>query len=95
MQEEIHAAHILVSTEKEADDILEKLDEGEEFATLAYAYSKCPSKEEGGDLGWFGQGVMVPEFEHAAFTTKQGKYSKVKTEFGWHLIKILGTRDSE
>jgi len=95
MQEEIHAAHILVKSEKEADDILEKLNDGEDFATLAFTYSSCPSKEEGGDLGWFGQGVMVPEFEQAAFSTKPGKYTKVKTEFGWHIIKILETRDSE
>ena len=95
MPEEIHAAHILVPTEKEADSILTKLREGEDFATLAYSYSSCPSKEEGGDLGWFGQGVMVPEFEKAAFSTKPGQFSKVKTEFGWHIIKIIETRDSE
>jgi peptidyl-prolyl cis-trans isomerase C len=95
MPEEVHAAHILVDTEKEADEIMKKIEEGEDFETLAMKYSKCPSKQDGGDLGWFGQGVMVQEFEQAAFSTKPGKFVKVKTEFGWHIIKVLGTRDSE
>ncbi len=95
MAEEIHVAHILVDTEKEADSIMQKLNGGEEFEALAMQYSKCPSKAEGGDLGWFSKGVMVPEFEKAAFSTKPGKLTKVRTEFGWHIIKVLGSRDSE
>jgi len=95
MPEEIRASHILIDTEKEANMILDKLNNGEEFEILASKYSKCPSKAEGGDLGWFSQGVMVPEFEQAAFKTKVGKLAKVKTEFGWHIIKVLGMRDTE
>ncbi len=95
MPEEIHVAHILVKTEHQANKLMHQLEEGDDFASLAFSYSECPSKAEGGDLGWFGPGVMVPEFEHAAFTTKPGIYTKVKTEFGWHIIKVLGTRDSE
>jgi peptidyl-prolyl cis-trans isomerase C len=95
MAEEIRASHILVSTEREADDILVKLKDGEEFGALAMRYSKCPSKAEGGDLGWFGHGMMVAEFDKAAFATKPGKLAKVKTEFGWHIIHVVDERDSE
>jgi len=84
----ITASHILVEREYEAEDILKKLYEGNSFESLAKAYSKCPSGEEGGDLGSFGKGQMVASFEQAAFALKPGEVSKpVQTQFGYHIIK--------
>lgn len=84
----ITASHILVEKEYEAQDILKKLSEGNSFESLAKAYSKCPSGEEGGDLGSFGKGQMVASFEAAAFALKPGEVSKpVQTQFGYHIIK--------
>lgn len=86
----VRAEHILVKTEDEAWAIKSKIDEGENFEALAKKYSICPSKEKGGDLGYFTRGQMVPEFENAAFSTPIGDVSDpVKTRFGWHLIKII------
>ncbi len=86
----IRASHILVGTEKEANDILERLNKGESFAKLARAFSKDKgSAQKGGDLGYFGRGRMVPEFERAALALKPGEVSKpVKTRFGYHIIKL-------
>lgn len=85
----VRAKHILVKTEEEANDILRKLENGEDFDTLARQYSFCPSKEKGGDLGYFNRGQMVPEFENAAFSTPIGGVAgPVKTRFGWHIIKV-------
>ena len=90
MAEKVHAKHILVKTEDEAKDIKARIDKGESFEDLAQEYSLCPSKREGGDLGWFGRGVMVPEFEKGAFDTDTGKISDpIQTQFGWHLIKVI------
>jgi peptidyl-prolyl cis-trans isomerase C len=88
MSEEIQASHILVKTEKEADFILAELKNKKSFPELAQKYSMCPSKSQGGDLGWFGKGMMVPEFEQAAFNAKLNIPVKVKTEFGWHVIVV-------
>jgi peptidyl-prolyl cis-trans isomerase C len=91
MVKEAHAAHILCKTEKKALEIKEKLAEGREsFAEMARKYSACPSSKSGGDLGWFGKGQMVPEFEKTAFEGEKGKIlGPVKTQFGYHLIKVL------
>ena len=85
----VRASHILVDSEGQAWAIKSRITEGENFETLAKEYSKCPSKEKGGDLGYFNRGQMVPEFEYAAFSTPIGEVSDpVKTRFGWHLIKV-------
>jgi len=93
MVRQAHAAHILVKTEDQARDIQKRLQNGEDFGDLAKRFSKCPSGSKGGDLGWFGKGMMVPEFEKAAFEGKEGDViGPVKTQFGVHLIKILGQK---
>ena len=85
----VRAAHILVDTKSEADIIKAKIDNGESFEVLAKKYSKCPSGSEGGDLGYFERGQMVKSFEGAAFKMNSGEVSSpVKTQFGWHIIKI-------
>ncbi len=85
----VRAEHILVDTEEQAWAIKSRITEGESFEELAKQYSKCPSKEKGGDLGYFVRGQMVPEFENAAFSTPIGGVSDpVKTRYGWHLIKV-------
>ena len=90
---EVRASHILVSTDAEAVAISKKLATGAKFEDLARQYSKCPSGKSGGDLGFFGKGMMVKEFEAAAFSLPMGSVSKpVKTEFGYHLIKVTGKR---
>jgi peptidyl-prolyl cis-trans isomerase C len=93
MEKQVHAAHILVKTENQAKDLLTKIGAGESFSDLARKHSECPSGKSGGDLGWFGKGQMVGEFEKAAFEGQKGKVvGPVKTQFGWHLIKILDQR---
>ena len=85
----VRAKHILVKTKEEALEIKKMLDNGADFDTLAKQYSLCPSKEKGGDLGYFNRGQMVPEFENAAFSTPIGGISEpVETRFGWHIIKV-------
>lgn len=87
--ERVRARHILLATEKEAQDIEERLKKGEKFAALAKRYSLDGSKEYGGDLGYFTAPEMVAEFSKAAFALKVGETSApVKTDFGWHIIKI-------
>ncbi|MGO7427086.1 peptidylprolyl isomerase, partial [Rhizobium ruizarguesonis] len=95
-QEEVHARHILVKTEDEAKDIIKQLDAGKDFAELAKEKSTDPNKSEGGDLGYFSRGRMVKEFEDAAFALEKGTYSKtpVKTDFGFHVIKVEDKRDA-
>ena len=86
----VHAKHILVKTAAEAQQIKHEIDNGGSFEYYARVYSLCPSGRQGGDLGYFGKGQMVPEFERAAFDTPVGQVSKpVYTQFGWHLIKVL------
>ncbi len=90
MADQVHCAHILVKTEQEAKAILERLNKGEKFANIAKDASLCPSGKKGGDLGTFGRGKMVKEFETAAFTLQKGQTSAiVKTKFGYHIIKRL------
>jgi len=87
--EKARASHILVKEEDEAKKILKEIEEGLSFDEAAEKYSTCPSKEKGGDLGEFSKGQMVPEFEEVAFSMEEGKISEpVKTQFGYHLIKL-------
>ena len=90
MTNEIHCAHILVKTEKDAQSVLNRLKNGEKFANIAGEVSLCPSRKRGGDLGAFGRGRMVKEFEQAAFALQKGQVSPiVKTKFGFHVVKRL------
>ena len=86
----IKAAHILVAYEYEAKDLARKIEQGESFEQLARDFSHCPYSKEGGLLGEFGRGKMVPSFEKAAFALAVGEVSPpVRTQFGFHLIKRL------
>lgn len=88
--ESVRASHVLVNTEQEALDILNQINKGMAFEEAAKKFSKCPSKEEGGDLGYFSKGKMVPEFEEAAFDMKIDEISlPVKSQFGYHVIKVV------
>lgn len=90
MSNKIHCAHVLVKTEKEVNAVLERIKKGEKFSAIAKDVSMCPSKKRGGDLGTFGRGQMVKEFEKAAFALDKGQISGiVKTQFGYHIIKRL------
>jgi peptidyl-prolyl cis-trans isomerase C len=87
-EEEVHARHILVATEAEAEEIEKRLKNGEDFAKLANEVSQ-DTNANGGDLGFFTRGQMLKPFEDAAFALKVGEISKpVKTQFGWHIIKV-------
>jgi peptidyl-prolyl cis-trans isomerase C len=92
-EQEVHARHILVATEDEAKAIEALLKKGGDFAALAKEKSKDPSAADGGDLGYFTKDQMVPEFAEAAFKLDKGQISDpVKTQFGWHIIKIEDKR---
>ena len=92
---EAKASHILVPTENEAKDVAKRLKAGEDFAKLATEVSKDPGSP-GGDLGWFTKDKMVPEFAEAAFKLKKGEISEpIKSQFGWHIIKLEDTRTKE
>jgi peptidyl-prolyl cis-trans isomerase C len=95
-QEEVRARHILVKTEEEAKQIIADLDAGKDFIEIAKEKSTDPNKTEGGDLGYFTKGRMVPEFEEAAFALEKGAYTKtpVKTQFGFHVIRLEDKRDA-
>jgi len=90
-QLQVHARHILVATEDEANTVLEKLKNGEDWNTLAATYSTdTATKDNGGDLGWFGKGTMVAAFEDAAFALEPGQISApVKTDYGYHIIQCV------
>src|SRR6195952_937459 len=88
-EQEVHARHILVETEDQAKKVEEDLKKGADFAELAKKESKDPGASDGGDLGFFTKDQMVPEFSAAAFALEPGKISDpVKTQFGWHVIKV-------
>jgi peptidyl-prolyl cis-trans isomerase C len=94
-ENEVKARHILVKTEDEAKKLIAELDGGADFLKVASEHTTDPSgKESGGDLGWFGAGMMVPEFEKAAFELTPGSYTKtpVKSQFGFHIIKLEDKR---
>lgn len=84
------ALHILVESQAEAESLLQKLKRGAQFQTLARRHSRCPSKRQGGDLGEFTKGSMVPEFDRAVFSGPLlTPIGPIKTRFGYHLIKVL------
>lgn len=90
----IRASHILVKSEEEAKKLLEEIKNGADFAKLASEHSMCPSGRDGGDLRFFGRGMMVKPFEDAAFALKKGEVSEpVETQFGWHLIKLTDIQE--
>jgi parvulin-like peptidyl-prolyl isomerase len=90
---QVRASHILVETLAEAQKLKTQIESGSAFEHLAAAHSKCPSGEAGGDLGWFGKGMMVKPFEEACFTMAEGEVSApIKTQFGYHLIKLTGKK---
>lgn len=94
--DEFHASHILVETEAEALDVIKELDGGADFAMLAKERSTGPSGPNGGDLGWFTTGRMVPEFEEAVMKLRSGEVSgPVQTQFGWHVILLHERRKTE
>ena len=94
--DEYNASHILVETEEEAKALKTELDGGADFAETAKAKSTGPSGPNGGELGWFGTGAMVPDFEAAVVALEPGQVSDpVQTQFGWHLIKLNEKRKSE
>ncbi len=90
MANKVHCAHILVEKLSVAQELKTRITKGESFANLAKQYSIDGSKRRGGDLGFFGRGMMVPEFEKTAFALEKGQVSDiVKTQFGYHIIKRL------
>src|SRR6185437_5838990 len=95
-KEEVKARHILLPTEAAAKEVIAQLDKGADFAALAKEKSTDPSKETGGELGYFTRDDgMVPEFADAAFKLKKGEYTKtpVHTQFGWHVIEVEDRRE--
>jgi peptidyl-prolyl cis-trans isomerase C len=91
---EWRASHILVKDKALAQNILSRLKKGGDFKALAREFSTCPSKSKGGDLGWFGPGKMVPQFEKAVLKLSHNAVSGlVQTQFGYHIIKKTGQKD--
>jgi peptidyl-prolyl cis-trans isomerase C len=83
------ARHILVDTEEQCNDLKDRIEGGEDFAELAMEFSNCPSGQRGGDLGEFGQGQMVREFDEVIFSEDLNMvHGPVKTQFGYHLVEI-------
>jgi peptidyl-prolyl cis-trans isomerase C len=96
-EREYNASHILVETEEEALALIAELDEGAEFGTLAREHSRDPgSAGQGGNLGWFGLGRMVPAFEQAVVALQPGQTSApVQTQFGWHIVRLIDSRQAD
>lgn len=90
-QEQVHARHILVTSEDQAKKVIAELKAGADFAALAKKYSTDPGAQNGGELGWFKKGEMVPEFAEAALSLKPGQFTDtpIHTRFGWHVIQVL------
>ncbi|GGE13319.1 peptidylprolyl isomerase [Aureimonas endophytica] len=95
--EEVHAKHILVKTKEEAEAAIKEIQGGKSFDEVAKEKSSGPSGPDGGDLGFFGPGQMVPPFEKAAFALQPGDYTKepVQTQFGWHVIQVVEKRPQQ
>lgn len=95
--DEVRASHILVNSSEEAEEVKSLLEQGADFADLAQERSIGPTSEQGGDLGWFSQGKMVPAFDEAVFSLEEvGDISDVvQSDFGYHVIKLTGKRDGE
>jgi len=93
----IRASHILLPAEQQAIDIIAEIKTGKSFEDAAKEYSVCPSKDSGGDLSYFSKGQMVPEFEAAAFALEVGEMTEVpvKTQFGFHIIKLTDRKESQ
>jgi peptidyl-prolyl cis-trans isomerase C len=92
---EWNASHILVATEEEAQNLIDQLNDGADFVALAQEFSTGPSGPNGGALGWFGTGMMVPEFETAVAGLEAGEISApFQTQFGWHVVKLNESRIS-
>lgn len=90
----LRASHIMVDTEAEAEEVLQKLKEGADFAELAKQYSKDPSKDRGGDIGYFVKGQLMPEIEEVCFKLEVGQTSDIiKTKFGYHIIKLTDRKE--
>lgn len=89
MANKIQAKHILVDKQSQAEEIIEKINSGARFEEMAKKFSTCPSRKKGGNLGEFGRGAMVKEFEKAAFALQKGQMTQIpiKTKFGYHIIK--------
>jgi len=88
------ARHILVETEETCQKLKDQLDAGDDFAALAKQHSKCPSGQDGGSLGEFEQGRMVPEFDSVVFSGEVGKvHGPIRTQFGYHLLQVLSRTD--
>ena len=83
------ALHILVKHKEQAEELLEKINKGAKFQTLAKKYSSCPSGKKGGDLGEFKKGQMLPAFDKVCFTGEILTPTLVKTKHGWHIVKVL------
>lgn len=88
-EQEFNASHILVETQQEAMNLIEEISAGADFAEMARAHSTGPSGPNGGELGWFGRGAMVPAFEEAVLSLEDGDVTEapVETQFGWHIVK--------
>ena len=94
MSKEVRASHILVETREEAEKLREEILGGEEFEDVAALNSLCPSGANGGDLGYFGKGMMVKPFEDACFSMEIGGLSEpIQTQFGWHLIQLTDIKE--
>lgn len=86
---EVRASHLLVGSQSEAEECRKEILEGKTFAEVAKRVSKCPSGAQGGDLGFFGRGRMVPQFDKVAFELPVGELSEpVQTQFGWHILTV-------
>ena len=88
------ARHILVETQEQCEDLKTQIESGTDFAEVAQQHSKCPSGQRGGDLGEFGTGQMVPEFDQVVFSKELGQvHGPIQTQFGYHLIEITRRED--
>ena len=93
MVDQVRASHILIEGKTEAQKVLERVKGGANFEDMARKHSKCPSGKNGGDLGFFGKGQMVKQFEETAFKMGKGEVSGlVETQFGFHIIKVMDKR---